>query len=268
MENKKICFLGAGNIAEAIISGIINSDKSIRKNIIATDIRKERLTYISNKFGIKVTTDNINAVRESDIIVIAVKPQQIKNLLEEISGKIKSSQLVISVAAGITTKYIESFLGKVPVIRTMPNTPVLVQEGMIAYCKGKYAKKEHENLVKELFESVGKVIHLDEKLFNAVTAVSGSGPAYIFYFAESLIKSAEKLGIERKTAKILTIQTISGASKLMKNSDDEPEILRAKVTSPGGTTEQAINTFEKNKLHKIIEKAVISACKRAKQLSK
>ncbi len=268
LKNKKICFLGSGNITEAIISGLIYSNKKIRKNIISTDIRKERLEYISKKFGVNIISDNINAIRNSDIIIIAVKPQQIEDLLKEISGKIQPSQLVISVAAGITTKYIEKFLDKVPVIRTMPNTPVLVKEGMIVYCKGKYAKEIHENLVKELFSSVGLVISLKEKFFNAVTAVSGSGPAYVFYLAETLIKSAEKLGLDKKTAKILTIQTILGAAKLMKNSFDEPEILRKKVTSPGGTTEQAIKVFEKNNFCKIIEFALKSALKRAKQLSK
>ncbi|MFN3966070.1 MAG: pyrroline-5-carboxylate reductase family protein, partial [Endomicrobiia bacterium] len=166
LENKILCFLGAGNIAEAIISGLLDSDLTLRKNIIATDIRKERLTYISKKFGIKVETNNVNAVRKSDIIVIAVKPQQIKELLQEISGRVQSSQLVISVAAGITTKYIESFLGKVPVIRTMPNTPVFVKEGMIVYCKGRYVKKEHESIVRELFNSVGLTISLKEKLLD------------------------------------------------------------------------------------------------------
>ncbi|MDI6641591.1 MAG: pyrroline-5-carboxylate reductase [Elusimicrobiota bacterium] len=283
-----ICFIGSGNISEAIIAGLINSDRNFRKKIIATDIRPERLTYISQKFGIRVTDDNQKAVKQTDIIVIAVKPQNISEVLQEISCSVKPKQLIISVAAGISTTYIEKFfckpyqlhspsgrdeggtkgLHKVPVIRVMPNTCAHVRESLTAICRGKYAKKHHEEIVVRLFSSIGKTIVLQEKYFDTITAVSGSGPAYVFYLTEAIILAAKKLGLDYEAAKKIAVQTVYGAGKLMMETGEYPEILRHKVTSPGGTTEQAIKYFQLKKFAQIVKEAIVRARKRSKELTK
>lgn len=265
----KICFLGAGNMGEALISGLIQAHPALRKNIIATDVRKVRIKHLSRKYQIKTNDDNIKSISSVGIIIIAVKPTQIDGLLNQISDKVKKGQLVISIVAGITTKHIEKYLPhNTPVFRIMPNTPALVREGMSVLCRGKHAKLNDEKIVKKLFESVGSVISQPEHKFNAVTAISGSGPAYVFYLAESMINTAKGFGFNESTAGALVIQTLFGASRMLKTSPDTPEVLRQKVTSPGGTTEQAIKCFKKYKFHDILSEAIKLANKRASELTK
>ncbi|MEW6041913.1 MAG: pyrroline-5-carboxylate reductase, partial [Elusimicrobiota bacterium] len=242
--------------------------KNIRNRIIISDIKKERLAYLTQKYGITSAESNQKAIKESGIIIISVKPQQVTDLLGEISGYVKPHHLVISVAAGITTSYIEKFLKDVSVIRTMPNTPVLVGKGMIVFCAGKFAKKSNGDFVRELFSPIGKVIHLDEKYFDAVTAISGSGPAYLFYLAEAMILAAKELGLDGISSRTLVKQTISGAAELMSLSKDEPGILRYRVTSPGGTTESAIKYLEENNFAAILKSAIKNAAKRSKELTR
>jgi pyrroline-5-carboxylate reductase len=263
----RICFLGAGNMAEALISGLIQSHPALKKNIVATDTRTERVRYLAGKYRIKTNGDNIKSVLSANVIVIAVKPAQIDGLLSQISGKVKKEQLVVSIAAGVTTKHIERYLPGIPVIRIMPNTAALAREGMIVICRGKYAKLEDERVVKKLFESVGSVMSQPERMFNAVTAVSGSGPAYVFYLAESMINIAKELGFDESAASTLVVQTLFGAGRMLKVSADTPEVLRQKVTSPGGTTERAIKCFEKYKLYNILSEAIKLANRRAFELS-
>jgi len=254
-------------MAEALISGLIGSHPALRKNIVATDIRTERIRHLAGKYRIKTNDNNIKSVLSVDIIVVAVKPAQIDGLLNQVSGKVKKEQLVISIAAGVTTKHIEEYLPGIPVIRIMPNTPVLEREGMIVICRGKYAKLEDERVIKKLFESVGSVISQPERMFNAVTAVSGSGPAYVFYLAESMINTAKELGFDESTASTLVIQTLFGAGRMLKTSADTPGVLRQKVASPGGTTERAIKCFEEYKLYNILSEAIKLANRRAFELS-
>ncbi|OGS19736.1 MAG: pyrroline-5-carboxylate reductase [Elusimicrobia bacterium RIFOXYA2_FULL_40_6] len=268
MKNDKILFLGAGNIAEAIISGLISSNSSLKHKITAVDIKKNRLNYLSKRYGISVTSDYQEKINSFDIVLIAVKPQQISEALNELSGKITKKQTVVSVAAGISTAYIEKYLGKVPVIRTMPNTPLLVGEGMVVLCAGKYTSKKNMEAAAALFNCSGKTVVLPEKHFDSVTAISGSGPAFLFYFAESMMKAAEKIGLDNWTAKTLVTQTLSGASKMLRSSGEAPELLRQRVTSPGGTTEQAIKCFENKKLKDIVLEAVKRAKNRSKELTK
>jgi len=263
MLNKKIVFLGAGNMAEAMISGLAD-----KENILATDIREERLGQIKKKFGIKVSSENKKAVQQGKIIVLAVKPQQMKGLLGEIGDLVKREQLVISIAAGIPTKCIEKFFTqKVPVIRVMPNTPVLVGEGASVITAGKYANKKHLEIAKKIFSAVGYVAELPENLLNAVTALSGSGPAYIFYLAEILNEAAKKMNLPEKTALELVTQTILGAGRMLKNTDESAQMLRQKVTSPGGTTEAAIKYLQSKKFKEILVQAVLKARKRAQELA-
>lgn len=262
-----MCFLGAGNIAESLISGIASSERKLLNNIIATDIRKERLARISRKFGIKTSVDNNLTAGNSDIIVLCVKPQQVGEVLSEISACTGKGQLLISIAAGITTGYIEKFLKNTPVIRAMPNICVAVREGITALCKGRFASKGDVQTSMQLFNFAGKTVVLPEKLFDTVTAVSGSGPAYVFYLTEGIIEAAIKLGIDKKAAKMLAVQTVAGAGQLLRLTGEEPKTLRYRVTSPGGTTERAIKLFEKNRLLDIVHSAIASAKKRSRELS-
>lgn len=268
MLEEKIVFLGAGNMAEALISGIVKSGLADKGKIIATDIRSERLNYIKKKFGIKISSENKKAVTESKTIVLAVKPQQIKGLLGEIGERVRKEQLVISIAAGIPTKYIERFFGKkIPVVRVMPNTPALVSEGASVLTPGKYANKKHLEIAKKIFSAVGYVTQLPEELMNAVTALSGSGPAYVFFLAEILVESAKKMHLPEKIAQELVNQTILGAGKMLKTTGESAQNLRQKVTSPGGTTEAAIKYLESKKFKEAFIQALLKARKRAQELT-
>ncbi|PIU83207.1 MAG: pyrroline-5-carboxylate reductase [Elusimicrobia bacterium CG06_land_8_20_14_3_00_38_11] len=265
--NKKIGFIGAGNMAEAIISGIIKSG-ILARNIFTSDINSARLKFISQKYGVKTLGGNPAVVKRADIIFLAVKPYQIEEVLREISDYAKQTQLIISIAAGIKTQKIEKYLKKVSVNRVMPNTPALIGEGTIAICRGRYATASDIKIAKKLLSSCGIVIDVIEKDMHSVTAVSGSGPAYIFYIAEIMRNTAEKLGIQKDVAKKLVHQTLLGASKMLILSDDEPENLRQKVTSKGGTTEAAFKVLMKEKFGKIFEKAIFAAMKKSKKMSR
>ncbi|MCB4791105.1 MAG: pyrroline-5-carboxylate reductase [Elusimicrobia bacterium] len=266
--NKKIAFLGAGNMAEALINGFVGSGLVLPKNITASDINKKRLTYIKKQFGVK-TENNIRAVKTSEIIFIAVKPKDAGVLLGEIGRYLNKDKLMISIAAGITTKYIEGFIDKnVPVIRAMPNTPALVGKGAIAVAGGKYANRGDIDVAVKLFSSAGIAVKLNEKKLDAVTAVSGSGPAYVFYLSEAMEKAAVKLGLSSDIAKKLVHQTVLGAGKMLTSLSLDASVLRKNVTSPGGTTEAAINILEKRQFTQTVIEAIKQADKKAKELRK
>lgn len=251
---KRIAVIGAGNMGSAIIKGIRK-----KYRITVSDIDQNKLRGLNIK-------DNRKAVKDVDIIVLAIKPQNMAPVLEEIKGIVKPSQLVISIAAGIKTRKIENRLGKIPVVRVMPNMPLLVGMGIGALCRGRYAKYSHIKDAGRIFP--GFIFIKKESLMDAVTAISGSGPAYVYLFIESLIKSAVRLGLSKDDAETLVYQTLKGAIALLEKSGKPPEELRRQVTSPGGTTEAALKVFQKKGFSKIIEKAVNAACKRAKELSK
>lgn len=267
MLKETIAFIGAGNMAEAIIGGVLGSGLTEKNNIIANDIKKERLDYLLNKYGIKTETDPENAVKKANIIVLSVKPQNIKEVLKEIKDVLKG-KMVISIAAGITTETIEKEIGEIPVIRVMPNTPALIKKGMAAISKGRYASYMEEEIALSIFRSVGKAVTIDEKYLDIVTAISGSGPGYIFYIMEAMIEAGVRQGLPRDTAKTLVLQTISGSAELALNSGKEPEELRKSVCSPGGTTLAGLKVMEERSLHEILISAVESACKRSKELSR
>ncbi len=268
--NKKVGFIGVGNMAEAIISAIVKNGVPA-KNVFISDINNARLNYISKKYGIVKCSNNLSAVKFSDIVFLTVKPHQITGVLEEIKDNFDADfcqhRLLISVAAGIKTQRIEKYLKKTAVIRVMPNTPALIGSGAIALTPGRYAKKSDLQFVKKLLSSCGIVVDVTEKDMDAVTAVSGSGPAYIFYIAEIMRKTAEELGLKKDVAKKLVNQTLLGASKMLILSDEEPENLRQKVTSKGGTTEAAFKVLMKKKFAKIFEQAIITAVKKSKEIS-
>ncbi|MEW6557307.1 MAG: pyrroline-5-carboxylate reductase [Elusimicrobiota bacterium] len=261
-----IGFVGSGNMAEAIISAIVKNGFSA-KRVFISDIDNTRLNYVSQKYRVQKCGSNTEVVKQSDIVFLAVKPYQIEEVLKEISGLIKQTQIVISIAAGIRTQKIEKYLKKISVIRVMPNTPAVIGEGAIAICKGRYTKTKDMELAEKLLSYCGIVVKVSEKVMDAVTAISGSGPAYIFYIAEIIQKTAQKIGLQKKVAQKLVNQTLLGAAKMIILSDETPEILRQKVTSKKGTTEAAFRVLTKQNFAKILEQAIISAMKRAKNLS-
>ncbi|MEW6087476.1 MAG: pyrroline-5-carboxylate reductase [bacterium] len=266
MLKKRIVFIGAGNMAEALIKGVLDAKLFRKGNITATDVKNERLDYIKKKLKIKVETNNKPAVNKGDIIVLAVKPQNINEVLEGIKHNVKD-KLVISIAAGIKTERIENTVGKAAVIRVMPNTPALVKKGMSAIARGKFAKLKDENIADTIFQAVGKVVKVKENLMDAITAVSGSGPAYVFYMMESLIEAGKKSGLSQQVAEILVFQTVLGAAELVLKTGKTPEELRKAVSSPGGTTLAGLAVLEKKGFKHALISAVGSACQRSKELS-
>lgn len=262
---KKIGFIGAGNMAEAIISAAISFGVG-RRNIIVSDIDKKRLASIRKKFGINAASGNIALVAESDVIFLCVKPQQFSGVLDEISAAVGPSHLVISIAAGIQLKSIEKKLPFARVIRTMPNTPLMVGCGVIAYSVGNRARRADALFLEKLLSRSAFVIRVPEGKMDSITAVSGSGPAYIFYIVEIMIKAARKLGLDESSSRLLVVNTVKGAAKML-DSGTAPEVLRAKVTSPGGTTEAAIKYLGSKNFGKIFTSAIFRARKRARELS-
>ena len=264
--NKNITFIGAGNMAEALISGFLRSGIVLKNRLTAADVRSGRLNFLKKKYGIRTEANNVVAVKGSDIIFLAVKPQQMETVLSGISSSVRRTQLVISLAAGIKTTFIEKFLNAA-VVRSMPNTPALAGEGAIAISKGRWASGKDMMTAEKLFSTVGIVVKVKEELLNAVTALSGSGPAYIFYMAEAFEKAGMDMGLSEEVSRELSSQTIYGAGKLLKQGNLKASELRRLVTSPGGTTAAAISHFEKHEFLKIVKNALKEAKKRAGEIS-
>ena len=269
MNNIKetIGFIGAGNMATALISGLINSDQSASK-IIASSPEQEHLEKLSKDFGIKTTNNNLEIVDNSDIVILAVKPNIVQAVIDEIKDVATDKDiLIISIAAGVKIEKIESQLGSpMRVIRAMPNTPASIMEGVTAICANSNAQSNDIENAKLLFECVGKIAHINEKDIDIFTALIGSGPAYIFYLIESLLDSSKNLHLPEQEKKDLLASMISGAANLVLNSDESPNVLRKKVTSPGGVTQTAIEEFETEGLKEIIIKSMIAAEKKSIEL--
>ena len=269
MNNIKetIGFIGAGNMATALISGLINSDQSASK-IIASSPEQEHLEKLSKDFGIKTTNNNLEIVDNSDIVILAVKPNIVQAVIDEIKDVATDKDiLIISIAAGVKIEKIESQLGSpMRVIRAMPNTPASIMEGVTAICANSNAQSNDIENAKLLFECVGKITHINEKDIDIFTALIGSGPAYIFYLIESLLDSSKNLHLPEQEKKDLLASMISGAANLVLNSDESPNVLRKKVTSPGGVTQTAIEEFEAEGFKEIISKSMIAAEKKSIEL--
>lgn len=268
ISNKKICFIGGGSMAEAIISGIQSKELLPPENIsVVNRSNKERLHNLADKYKININICKKDAISNADIIFLAVKPKDIKECLNEISTYINNNQLIISVIAGVTTHFISKYLDyKGPVIRTMPNTSAMIGLSATGMAIGENATDEDFQVAKKVLEAVGTVTLVKEEQINAVTALSGSGPAYFYYFVEALEKAAIQLGLDNDTARELSVQTIIGAGQMLKETGEEPAILRSKVTSPNGTTMAGIETMEKYKVHDAIISGVKQASERAKEL--
>lgn len=265
--NKRIAFIGSGNMGEALIKGITGASVFKNKNIIVTDIRKERLEHIKRLYKVNTTTDNRYAVKKSDIILLAVKPQIISKVVKEIGDLIDKGKLIITIAAGITINSIQDNLKKKgKIIRVMPNTPAIVQEGVSAIACGDDISKKDIEITKRIFNAVGRTVIVDESMMDAVTGLSGSGPAYIFLIIESLTDAGVKMGLPRDISRLLAIQTILGAAKLAMESGEHPGKLKDMVTSPGGTTIVGLHVLEKGGLRSALISAVEAATKRSEEL--
>ncbi len=269
MKDKNIVFIGAGNMAAALIKGLIQ-DGHPAENITAADPDHDKLNLISEQTGIRINSDNSAAIADADIVVIAVKPQVIAAVASGISAAVAKRQpLVISIAAGVPTSHLQQWLGETTaIVRTMPNTPAMLQAGATGLFAAANVNAEQHSLAESIMRAVGLTIWVEqESLIDAVTAVSGSGPAYFFLFMEHMIRAAKVLGLPDESAHLLTLQTALGASRMALESDDNPATLRARVTSPGGTTEQAINTFETGGLEQLVMDAMRAARDRSIELS-
>lgn len=277
--DKSIGFIGAGNMAEAITGALIKSKSVTASMISACDINSDRLDYMKSTYGINITDEISNVYQHSDVVILAVKPQSMENVLKAIAADttpLPKRKLIISIAAGVTLSRFERFLyagsndaesAKLPIIRVMPNTPSLVLSGMSGICSNENVNADDIRTARMILESMGKVVEVTEDKMDAVTAMSGSGPAYFFYVVESMVEQAEHLGLTNEEALTLAITTMKGAADLLESSDDSPAALRKKVTSPGGTTEAAIKVFDDYKTNEIIKKAVAAAAKKSEELS-
>lgn len=268
MLTQKIGFIGTGRMGGALIEGIIKKKLLPPQNLWICDKIKEKLSFFA-KYGIKTSLQIQPVVKNADIIFIAVKPQSILQVLEDLKSEIQPSQLIVSIAAGITISYIIKKLGKeIPVIRIMPNIAVLVEEGMAGVSLGKGINPEQKRLVRKILKAVGEVIEVPENQQDAVTGLSGSGPAYIYTVIQGLIQGGIKAGLSQEAASRLAIQTTLGAAKLAKESKNSLEELRRAVASPGGTTIEGLKVLEKKGLKDCLAEAVVRAIQRAKELRK
>jgi pyrroline-5-carboxylate reductase len=268
LAGKKIAFLGAGKMGGIILQALLKSGMLAPGDTCATVAHGERAKALAAKLNIKVGTNNAEAAKGADIIVIGVKPQVVEEVVREISPYVSPKQIIVSVAASVPTLMIEKDLPPmVPVIRAMPNTPCIVGAGMTAICKGRAVTAEQVALTVDIFNVVGRTVVVDEKHMDAVTALSASGPAYIYIILESLAEAGVKVGLPRDIATLLAAQTTLGAAKVVLETGDHPALLKDAVTTPAGCTIDAIMELEEGKLRVTLIKAVVKAAQRAKELA-
>lgn len=268
-KQDKIGFIGAGNMAEALIGGIIDGNITEIKNIFIYEIKKERADYITDKFKIYCCKSNLELVEKCDKIFFAVKPQNINEVLEEIKNIIIGEKLFITICAGIKTKKIEDiFNDDIHVVRVMPNTPALIKCGASAISKGKYADEKDMIWVSNVFNKVGISVQVDEEMLDAVTGLSGSGPAYLFRLVEAMIEGGVEAGLPLDISEKLVKQTVLGAARLVIESSKSPSQLREAVTSPGGTTQAGLKVMNEGGFFDIIVEAIRKATDRARELGK
>ncbi len=269
LNEKKIGFVGAGNMAEAMMKGLLHSGVSKPQNVVASDVRKDRLGFIKELFDVSVCEKNEDAVDQADIVVLAVKPQILEPVLLDLADHLDTSKLIISIAAGVSLATIESHLKKdLRLIRAMPNIAALVLESATAICPGKHASQEDLKLAKAVFDSVGRTVTIEEGLMDAITGLSGSGPAYLFLIIDALADAGVKVGLSRHNALTLSAQTVLGAAKLLIETGEHPGRLKDLVTSPGGTAIAGLHTLEEGGLRTTLMNAVEVATRRSGELGK
>jgi pyrroline-5-carboxylate reductase len=261
-----LAILGAGVMGETVLSGLLRAGWHADQ-IVATDRRLERQHELTARYGIKML-ENTEAVAEAETVILVVKPQDMSDLLKEIAQAIKPGTLVVSLAAGVDTTFIESRLPEgVAVVRVMPNTPAQVDEGMAAISPGSHSTQDHLDRVTEILSATGRVITVPERYQDAVTAISGTGPAYLFFVVEAMIEAGVHLGLPRDTATELVVQTMLGSAKLLRETGEHPTVLRERVTSPGGTTAAAVRELEDHKVRAAFLRAMEAARDRSRELA-
>ncbi|MFH2203495.1 MAG: pyrroline-5-carboxylate reductase [Elusimicrobiota bacterium] len=269
LARKKIAVIGAGHIGSALIGGMLNAKLAAPGQIVATRRSAAARDELKKKWGIAATGDNRKAAAKADILLIAVKPQNAREVLEDLAPAVTTRHLLVSVMAGITTSTIQAWLGKeVPVVRAMPNTPVLVDAGATPIAKSADAADTHLRLAESIFRAVGTVEVVPERFMDAVTGLSGSGPVYVFMMIEALTDGGVKVGLPRAIAARLAAQTVFGAAKLVIATGKHPAILKDDVTTPAGTAIEAIHELESRGLRSDLMHAVIAATRRSEELSR
>lgn len=261
-----IAVLGAGVMGEALLSGLLRGDR-MGDTFVVADKRQDRLVELQQRYGVDAAS-NTEAAAEADVVALVVKPQDIFGVTEEIAGVLKPTAMVVSLAAGVTTASLEARLPEgMPVVRVMPNTPALVDQGMSAVSAGTHCTPEHVAVAIRLMACVGKVVEVPEHQQDAVTAISGSGPAYIFYTVEAMIEAGVGLGLPRRLATELTLQTVFGAATMLRETGEHPVVLRENVTSPAGTTAAALRVLEDHKVRAAFLAALEAARDRSVELA-
>jgi len=261
-----VAIFGAGVMGETLLAGLIRAGRPVAE-LVVTERRPDRAEELRVKHGVEVVS-NIDAAKLADTLVFVVKPQDMGALCDEIAPHVRPGALVVSLAAGITTEFLESHLPEgCPVVRVMPNTPALVDEGMAACAPGAHCDQAHLDEARQLLEAVGRVVVLEEKHLDAVTAISGSGPAYFFYIVEAMIEAGVFLGLPRSTATELVVQTCYGAATMLRETGEHPSVLRENVTSPGGTTVAALRTLDDHKVRAAFISALEAARDRSHELA-
>lgn len=258
--------IGAGVMGETLLSGLVRAGRRV-DNLLVGEKRPERVAELEERYGV-VVTSNTEAADKADTVALVVKPQDMGEVLDEIAPVLRSGQLVVSLAAGITTTFIEARVPEgVAVVRVMPNTPALVDEGMAAIAPGTHCDDAHLAEVEQLMASTGKVLRVPERQMDAVTAISGSGPAYLFYVVEAMIEAGVHLGLPRATATDLVVQTVVGSATMLRETGTHPVVLREQVTSPGGTTAAALRELEVHKVRAAFLAALEAARDRSRALA-
>jgi pyrroline-5-carboxylate reductase len=264
--SSQTAILGAGVMGEALLSGLVRAGRRV-DHLLVGEKRAERAKELEERYGVSVV-GNLEAARRADTVALVIKPQDMADVLTEIAPELRPGQLLVSLAAGITTAFIEARVPEgVAVVRVMPNTPALVDEGMAAISPGSHCSEEQLVEVEALMGSVGKVLRIPERQQDAVTAISGSGPAYIFFVVESMIEAGVHLGLPRTTATDLVIQTVVGSGKMLRETGTHPTVLREQVTSPGGTTASALRELEIHKVRAAFLAAMEAARDRSRELA-
>lgn len=262
-----VVFLGGGQMAEALMRGILAAGLLAPQQMVASDLRPNRLEYLARDLGVPVSADNKQAVGQGGTVFLSVKPQDIDGLLKEVAPFLRPDQLVVSVAAGVPVSRIESeLLGRQAVIRVMPNTPCLVRQGMAVLSAGTYATPEHLTMVETIFNAVGRAIVLPEGYMDAVTGLSGSGPAYIGVIVEALSDAGVRVGLPRDVANVLATQTVLGTAHMLAETGEHPARLKEMVTSPGGTAIAGVHALERGGLRAAIMDAIVAATNRSREL--
>jgi pyrroline-5-carboxylate reductase len=267
LKGKKLAVVGVGKLGEALISGLLKQGDLKIGDIAGSVGHESSIERVRERLNIETTTDNVALVQGKDLIILAVKPQNMDRVVREIADVVTPNQLLITVAASVSTTYVQDRLkNATPVVRAMPNTPAVMNVGMTGLSGGQHATAEHMNIAESIFKCVGETVRVDESLMDGVTALSASGPAYLYVVIESLAEAGVKLGIPRETSTLLAAQTMLGAARMVLDSKAHPALLKDMVTTPGGCTIDGLLELEEGKLRVTLIKAVVKAAERAREL--